>query len=940
MLQRRLGYVALVLLIAGVLWLSGPKPAPQEAAPGDEDMPAPTGGEATLSNAAAPLKSAETPLKPLPDNAVILQAAQADPVAPFVVSNDATAACGKALALPQGTETKEHTGRAKLAFEIKAEGVYRTWARVRWTDDCGNSLDWQFDSAEPRTIGNDKAFEAWHWIAGEPRKFAPGPHALALIEREDGVAVDQILFTTDEAYVPEGALTPQGERPGIRRFGDEFARSPGHGLGAWEPKSGAWDLQFSFDPNRIPNQYALSGSADAKDQQPAVALAKAPDWDGVRFACSLFPETEGRCGAVLDHGAKGSLCVSFETANGKARLRLDGDGIQSETDLGEDFRLKQWHAVAIERWAFVLRVWLDRKIVLSRFDLPAPGGAAGLYVGTGQAVFDDVAIDSIPYMSEAPGGARIPWKLEDDSRWSRPGSDSGIALLGRGGALSASMEGLRVAEIVLEPDPQSPGACTVEAEGLYPAKEAGATLAWRPSSLDEVRPAGVRLHAGEKEVRIKRAAVRFGEPLRDTYTVGPYDFNMSYLVDPSDYLDFTPEEEKEMRESKDAGKFLRRPRNMPVVGNRGGEHSPWYSEGGNWYPSKGVLGARGPGKLRHARDFVGDVELRAKVRLADANSTAALRLYAGGKDNEGARLRIENGKPSENEGDGLLRAEAGKWHEVRFSVRGSSATVELDNGPAKTWKIERGEAGGAYLEAGAGSVDFDDVAFVLPRAGPESSFFTFERRETDWWRTGDNAEWIDHGGIACVMASSWVSLIAPKGDGMLWLKRPCANDLIVGLELEENSEWYGWYSHPSHTHFPYNNIRVALTPGGGIEKGYTLVLNAENFKRTVLYRDGKEVAQVPQDGRFPIRYVGGHAPMTPRKNRLVLVKLGGEIRADVNGQTILKWNDPEPLTISRVGLGGNQTRANFTFVELRSLSGAATPQAPASDSKQTSDAGK
>ncbi|MCK6474518.1 MAG: hypothetical protein L6R28_22600 [Planctomycetes bacterium] len=940
MLQRRLGYVALVLLVVGVLWLSGPKPAPQQMEPDDDFTPVPMGGEATLSNAAAPLTSAETPLKPLPANAVILQAAQAEIVAPFVVSNDPTAAGGKALALPQGTETKEHTGRAKLAFEVKTEGVYRTWARVRWTDDCGNSLDWCFDGAEPRTIGNDKAFEAWHWIAGEPRKLAPGPHALTLIEREDGVAVDQILFTTDEAYVPEGALTPQGEQPGIRRFGDEFARSPGHGLGAWEPKSGAWNLQFSFDPNRIPNQYALSGSASAPDQQPAVALAQAPDWDGARFAFSLFPETEGRCGAVLDHRGKGSLCVTFDTGNGKAKLRVEGDGIQAETDLGEDFRLKQWHAVAIERWAFVLRVWLDRKLVLSRFDLPAPGGAAGLYVGAGQAVFDDVAIDSIPYQTEGPGGARIPWKLGDDSRWSRPGS--GAALLGRGGTLAAGMEGLGVEELVLDPDPQSPGACTVEAEGLYPVKEAGATLAWRPSNLDEARPSTVRLRAGEKEVRIKRAAVRFGDPLRDTYTVGPYDFNLSYLVDPSDYLDFTPEEEKQMRESKDAGKFLRRPRNMPVVGNRGGEHSPWYGVGGQWHPGRGVLGARGPGKLRHARDFVGDVELRAKVRLVEANATATLRLYDGGKDSEGARLRIESGKPGENEGNGLLRAEAGKWHEVCFSVRGSTATAQLDGGAARSWKIERGEAGGAYLEAGAGSVEFDDVAFVLPRAGPESSFFTFERRETDWWRTGQDAEWIDHGGIACVMASSWVSLVATKGDGMLWLKRPVPNDLIVALELEENSEWYGWDHPHSHTHYPYNNIRVALTPGGGIEKGYTLVLNAENFKRTVLYRDGKEVAQVLQDGRFPIRYVGGHAPMTPRKNRLVLVKRGGEIRAEVNGQTILTWSDPEPLSVSRVGLGGYQTRANFTFIELRSLSGAATPQAPAPspEPKQTSDAGK
>ena len=196
-------------------------------------------------------------------------------------------------------------------------------------------------------------------------------------------------------------------------------------------------------------------------------------------------------------------------------------------------------------------------------------------------------------------------------------------------------------------------------------------------------------------------------------------------------------------------------------------------------------------------------------------------------------------------------------------------------------------------------------------------FYAFDRRETDWWRTGEG--WIDHGGVTCVLASSWITLAAPEGRGMLWNKRTFEPDVMVSFNVEENTEWFGWEKPVSHVHYPFDNIVVSLSPEQNAERGYRLELNSARRSATVLYRNGEEVARTVQATSFPMRYVGGHAPYTPRKNRITLAKRGGEILAIVNAREVLRFDDKEPLDVSRVGVGGYETRVNLSHVEVRDL---------------------
>ncbi len=58
------------------------------------------------------------------------------------------------------------------------------------------------------SFGQDGTFKCWHWVKGPRRlkqlELKKGVHTLKLMNREDGVRVDQILLTTDRRYVPVG----------------------------------------------------------------------------------------------------------------------------------------------------------------------------------------------------------------------------------------------------------------------------------------------------------------------------------------------------------------------------------------------------------------------------------------------------------------------------------------------------------------------------------------------------------------------------------------------------------------------------------------------------------------------------------------------------------------------------------------------------------------
>ena len=117
--------------------------------------------------------------------------------------------CGKEEEV--GEERSEHL--AIFQFEVKAAGSYHPWARVWWTDGCGNSARFwlQREGEEPVVLHRaDNNTEIWQWVplmsTASSLALKPGSHILTFDNREDGARVSRVLLTTSKSTPtnPEG----------------------------------------------------------------------------------------------------------------------------------------------------------------------------------------------------------------------------------------------------------------------------------------------------------------------------------------------------------------------------------------------------------------------------------------------------------------------------------------------------------------------------------------------------------------------------------------------------------------------------------------------------------------------------------------------------------------------------------------------------------------
>ena len=832
-------------------------------------------------------------------------------VAPFTVVASAASPAGFALSLAEGQGDKaRNAGRGIVTLQVPAAGRYRLWLRCRWSDSCGNSLGVSLDATEPLTVGQDALHHFWHWVDAGEADLQAGAQAVTVHEREDGVAVDQVLACPAAAdFLPVGPIL-SGNRQGaeLRRFADRFDRSPGHGSEGWRFESGDWQVAFSLDPNRIPLQYALNGTP-APGQWGLAALAGAP-WRGATVGVSF-------CAAQ----AQVAVGVLFRSADGGTAVVV-GDGVRlpelpGVTVLqppGLSFEAGQWYRLEVERWAWTLVVRLDGREVGRLDGLPtADCGTPTLLVAGAAAGFDDVMVEEIPWLADDGGDFQAAWAPLDGARWYRPRSrDSGWALAAARGAIRlASPEGQAICEITVAGTGPG-GATTLQVPG-YAVATHGETMVFTAAA-----PSAPPVLQASQRCRLRRIALRVRSPPADeSFQMGPYHFTEARVADPSDYLDFTPEEYRQIAASADPERLRREAKFLDLEGSST-DYAVWERESGDWSIAAGVLRGSGPGaRLRFCQALNGPFTLALRVRLAAADSAG--RLLLGEQGGKGTVLRL---LPATQEaaGEAVALVAPGDWHALEVELADRALRWRLDGGPTQEAAVDRGIGGGVLLGIEQGHLEFDDIIFTMPRravaAGRRSSFAAFDRRETDWWRRGT---WTDHGGIACALASNWISLDAPEGEGMLVRKESCTGAVLVAFNSEENTEWLGWNREHSHDHRPCDNICAVLAADANLAQGYRLEVNSRERSQTVLYRNGVEVAAVKQDRAFPIQYVGGHAPYQPRRNRICLVRQGDQFTAVVNGLAVLSYRDPAPLATPVVAIGGYRTRFNVSNLEVREL---------------------
>ncbi len=160
-----------------------------------------------------PLGSAGTSFGSGADFFLVVNATQVKEfTAPFEKHQDSLAAEQTALRIPDGKgvppENEEPAmkyGGALFEIEVPQAVQCKIWVRCWWDGSCGNTLNLQVND-EPRsvTIGNDGTYHTWHWLES-PKTYnlSAGKHTIRILNREDGIAFDQILITSDMEYYPQ-----------------------------------------------------------------------------------------------------------------------------------------------------------------------------------------------------------------------------------------------------------------------------------------------------------------------------------------------------------------------------------------------------------------------------------------------------------------------------------------------------------------------------------------------------------------------------------------------------------------------------------------------------------------------------------------------------------------------------------------------------------------
>lgn len=127
-----------------------------------------------------------------------------------VISNATGEISGEVISIPEGAGNPPERceGAASYTFELPTKGAYTLWCRVWWNGECSNSFTAGINDNPPILFGENATYKVWHWVKYPVSRTSPkinleaGKQTLRIENREDGIMVDQIIFSADKRFVP------------------------------------------------------------------------------------------------------------------------------------------------------------------------------------------------------------------------------------------------------------------------------------------------------------------------------------------------------------------------------------------------------------------------------------------------------------------------------------------------------------------------------------------------------------------------------------------------------------------------------------------------------------------------------------------------------------------------------------------------------------------
>ena len=942
---RHTAYSIIALLFfttVAVLWAAGDHPATDTAAP--------------ISHIDAP-----APPPPPPAESVVLEAELAACTSgpAFIGHNGAASGLRFLGSASSTTGTDEQRGIAtpSLPFHLRSAIEATVFLRCARPSvlPSGQPSALSTDVATIRVKLDDAASvlvdslslgHEWTWLKSNTTarpSLAAGVHTMTL-EVPSGLAVDQILLSTDSAYKPQGVLEHTARSQWVKEqlyFNDRFMQSAADAT-QWQTQSGAWRITevttsprkdaehsanaFSFAcvaQKEVPASAPSSSPGQVPGGEktiPGLALAGQVEWRNYTIQAAVRPRGVGRFGLVLcwqnpqNYYAFRCPAIDVTSPDGTApvlELVRVKDGVEQVLASAPGAVSKdRWYQIEALADGGCLSASLDGIEQLRTHDFALLAGKVGLFSDVpAEVMFDDVLVRSVRTVEDnfrsSPGlewsAKRGAWQPGEDglvcrSRLSAfclaplkpaPQHTMQVDFTSHAGAVGLIYDWRDDQNYAFAAWSAGAGARLVEVRNGVPIELASSSDGYKP---DVHHTISLQHQAAEVRVgldgRMSLRAAASGEP---TQLAGLYAEGASGAV----FHRF------ELRNAQEPGP-RDRANNVFVAEDT---MRNWADAATDWRP--GVSGTASV--LWSNKRYYGDCSvvlnqslnaLRGVALAADGSRLSSGYLLAASPSAAGTRLELYR--------RGILVKDQevqGAVTQLTLERRGQQLTARTNDQKAFDYADVEPLAGSSVAVYAEGNPPNSQQVQV---SSANVDDFYFGDAPVDW--RPDCGQWEMTNRWDCSPQWSWYGATTDEA-AVLWNRESYIGDQSIDL--------FASFKMLTGKSVYYRTGDINLTfcaDGRSLDSGYSLIYGAWGGGRTVLLRKGEVVAQTTDLAFLPPQLQDA-MPGTNELHRrwfwLSLTRQGNRILCSVDGVKALEYEDPEPLDGTRFAVW---TMSNWIMV--------------------------
>ncbi|MCG8604720.1 GDSL-type esterase/lipase family protein, partial [bacterium] len=276
-----------------------------------------------------------------PSGSVLLEAESFTVNGGMDIADDPEASKGQYIHVPDGQGVQ--TGIATVLFSVPISGNYYMWGRAIHPNSTSDAFVVQIDGGQEQRwdVGQGERESNWNWDAVSHRgsgvrsnpeidpvvfNLNAGNHLLTIKEGKDGTKLDQVLFTRDETFVPNGIVAVGDQFVATTDANGEAAATwtLGTTVGTNTARASIAGLTEEFTATGNPDAPSIIAKVSGENQNalPGQALANPLVVQLRDQYNNIVPNHETNWSVVVGNGTLGSSNPVVTDFNGQAQNTL------------------------------------------------------------------------------------------------------------------------------------------------------------------------------------------------------------------------------------------------------------------------------------------------------------------------------------------------------------------------------------------------------------------------------------------------------------------------------------------------------------------------------------------------------------------------------------------------------------------------------------------